>query len=61
MKNLETKSRSAAECGLFAISFFGILLGVAGVVAASAGVAVCGLLAAALAASGFLLKQSVDE
>lgn len=57
---LEYQERSAWELVLFAITFVGFVLGLAGMLSASGGVAVTGLILMAVGIAGFCLRQWIS-
>jgi hypothetical protein len=53
--------RSPTELALFAITFGGFVVGAAGIVLSSAGIAICGFLGLSLALGAFGLRQFLGE
>jgi hypothetical protein len=51
---VESKDRRSADCFNFGVMFFGLIIGVAGVVALSRAAATCGLVLLALGLAYFL-------
>ena len=59
--NSEYQERSASELALFAITFVGFVLGATGMLSASGGVAITGVILMAVGIGCFCLRQWIAE